>query len=135
VFVQHLLEIIARAWVPRFDFRREKSIFGPSFRSYVETVRSGPICSLQNLTIADDRSGGAARRIVDAIHISGPLGAIDCEKRAEKRAKASGIEVKKNWTSRAPYWSCGNETKGHSSQPQERPSGEFCGQKNWRKEG
>jgi hypothetical protein len=46
---------------------------------------------------------------------SGPLGAIDCEKRAERRAKASGIVVKKNWTSRAPYWSCGNKTKGQEN--------------------
>jgi hypothetical protein len=35
--------------------------------------------------------------------------------RAERRAKASGIVVKKNWTSRASYWSCGNKTKGQEN--------------------
>jgi hypothetical protein len=41
---------------------------------------------------------------------------VDCKKRAVRRAKASGIVVKKNWTcSRASYWSCGNKTKGQEN--------------------
>jgi hypothetical protein len=130
VFVQHLLgNYPGRGFRANVEFWRERS--GPSVQFQCAHNVGSKAPSENRFPDVDE---GAAT-INDALHISGPLGAIYCEKSAEKRAKASGIEVKKNWTSRAPYWSCGNETKGHSSQPQERPSGEFCGQKNWRKEG
>jgi hypothetical protein len=40
---------------------------------------------------------------------------IDCEKRADKEPKLVALWSKKNWTSRASYWSCGNKTKGQEN--------------------
>jgi hypothetical protein len=40
---------------------------------------------------------------------------IDCKKRADREPKLVALWSKKNWTSRASYWSCGNKTKGQEN--------------------
>jgi hypothetical protein len=113
--LQHFREIIARAWVLRFDqkiaflvFRKIRPVrWSITVNLYPRTQSIAP--KSDNIKV-EVRGNGSSM----PTYFQGLWEQLDCKKRAERSAKASGIEVKKKWTSRAPYWSCGNETKGHS---------------------